>query len=374
MSIKLSSVVFPTRSGNCANVLELFKEHVNQVCLDWKQVQELITKIYEVVTLVPAENQICKWIETQEDEINQRMEIDEKYVPPPTFEEIQCMKQWLDIPKLNYLQFRACTSKLPKQFTLASVFMQFRQDSYGRINGLLWVDLIQLTSLQLQSHLLLIFSGNLVIERVRTHTYCHAMINLLCPEFHSSIEYAANPFTIEAISTIHRQYLQLDTDKDGMLSRQEMLSYGRKKAFANENGHATHELTKQFIDRVFDMSITYNDELDYKSFLDINIRLQDKTSKSSLQFFWRVLDMSEMGFIDSTVIDYFLKGIAEKVFLATEGHLDVQILRSELFDMIQPKNPFKITLDDLASSHAGQTFVRVLTDYEAYLKYERQAK
>ncbi|KAF0711637.1 hypothetical protein AaE_012198 [Aphanomyces astaci] len=90
----------------------------------------------------------------------------------------------------------------------------------------------------------------------------------------------------------------------------------------------------------------------------------------SIDFFWRILDVHRCSTLNSDAIGYFLEDIAEAVFKATNEPLATADLRSELFDMIQPKLPWVLTFDDVWSSGRGHSFVRILTDHEAYLQYE----
>ncbi|EQC38818.1 hypothetical protein SDRG_03777 [Saprolegnia diclina VS20] len=396
------------RSGY-ANVFDSYKAHLLSQSLSWPQLEQLTYLVHETASHMPVEAKLNQWTQDQEEAMEDRMEQDERFVPPPSFEEVQLMKQWLAIPRLNYDQFRSVAMALRQPgieaYATASVFLQFPHDAFGRLNGLAWVNVVRASSLALRAHALLSaydtsgkgetfrsyfvlivarmlwlalvphLTGKVVIERARAHPYCHALVNLQTVEYHSSNEYGANPLTLEAATKLHRQYMQLDTDKNGLLSKTEFLNYGRKKAFVpNDSSRPTHELTRQFVDRVFEVVRTYDGELDYKSFLDLNLRIQDGVSKGALQMYWRVLDLHDVGYLDGAVVEFFLQGIATKVMAAMGSALDTRVLRSELFDMLQPKHPLHITLDDILSSLYGHTFVRVLTDYESYLDYERHAK
>ncbi|MEQ2164341.1 hypothetical protein GOODEAATRI_005674 [Goodea atripinnis] len=90
------------------------------------------------------------------------------------------------------------------------------------------------------------------------------------------------------------QYLNLDKDHNGMLSKEELSRYG------------TATLTSVFLDRVFQECLTYDGEMD------------------------------------------------------------------EIFDMVKPKDPYKITLQDLVNSCQGDTVVSILIDLNGFWTYENR--
>lgn len=73
-----------------------------------------------------------------------------------------------------------------------------------------------------------------------------------------------SPFSLPAVRTIYENYLRLDLDRNGQLSKEELAAYG------------SGTLTSAFLDRVFEESHTYYDEMDYKSFLDFVFALENR--------------------------------------------------------------------------------------------------
>lgn len=73
-----------------------------------------------------------------------------------------------------------------------------------------------------------------------------------------------SPFSLPAIRAIYENYLSLDIDRNGLLSKEELAGYG------------SGTLTSAFLDRVFEESHTYYGEMDYKSFLDFVFALENR--------------------------------------------------------------------------------------------------
>lgn len=100
-----------------------------------------------------------------------------------------------------------------------------------------------------------------------------------------------------AISTlrIYGQYLSLDVDRNGMLSRKELSGYG--------NG----SLTDVFLNRVFQECQTYNGEMDYKTFLDFVLAMENYQTPESIMFCFKMLDVNGQGYLDEFTLLYFLR-------------------------------------------------------------------
>lgn len=94
-----------------------------------------------------------------------------------------------------------------------------------------------------------------------------------------------NWFSATNALRVYGQYLNFDVDRNGMLSKSELKQYG------------TGMLTDVFIERVFQECLTYEGEMDYKAFLDFTLAMENKKDPSSLQYFFRILDVRQKGYL-----------------------------------------------------------------------------
>lgn len=62
-----------------------------------------------------------------------------------------------------------------------------------------------------------------------------------------------------------------------------------------------------FIDRVFQECITYDGEIDYKTYLDFVLALENRHEPQSLHYFFRILDINGKGYLDTFCLNYFFK-------------------------------------------------------------------
>ncbi|CAK4094525.1 unnamed protein product [Aphanomyces euteiches] len=407
-------------------------DKLHEFVLSWPQLQQVKYLLYDIAVLLPPERDVVQWIHKRQTEIREALDADPTCQIPPGLEELDHMLAFVSTPRLNYSQLCSLRNQLPKAaqiYCTPEIFMQLEpHDMHGRMDGLAWLAFVERASLQIEAFafvqsadksdkgflteaqltalinewlvrvpwktppepafesyfimqttrrlwlsLVPYGTGKLHLDKAMRSPDVHALLQLLCRDYHDSPAYSSNPFAVETIQTLHRQYVQLDTDKNGLLSPTELLDYGRKKAFVKpEDMQPTHCFTRRFIQRVFDVMVTYEGEMDYKTFMDFSLYMRDETSKAALQFFWRLFDVHACGGFGATAIEYFLSDIAEKAHEMTGSSVDIGILRSEMFDMIQPKDPSWIQFDDVFASGHGHVFVRVLTDYQAFVAYDRR--
>ncbi|MCP9257323.1 Serine/threonine-protein phosphatase 2A regulatory subunit B'' subunit gamma [Dirofilaria immitis] len=159
-------------------------------------------------------------------------------------------------------------------------------------------------------------------------------------------------------------YEQLDTDGNGLLSFSEMTDFQR--------------VTNSFMQRVFEVQQTYdNDELDLRGFCDLLLAMENKSDRSALSYYFRVLDVDGDNLLTASDMNFFYRDLAR---LLEDCFSDDSLqkaplfedVKNEIFDMCCSKNPEGITLKELISSGKGGTVVGMLTDLDAFLEYENR--
>lgn len=120
-----------------------------------------------------------------------------------------------------------------------------------------------------------------------------------------------------------------------MLSKSELLMYG------------TGTLTSVFIDRIFEECLTYDGEMDYKTYLDFVLALENR--HKSIHYFFRILDVDHQGFLTPMNLWYFFKDIQQQISTHTHRAQTVSFedIKDEIYDMVRPVDPVKITLKDI---------------------------
>ncbi|XP_022227072.2 serine/threonine-protein phosphatase 2A regulatory subunit B'' subunit gamma-like [Drosophila obscura] len=169
-----------------------------------------------------------------------------------------------------------------------------------------------------------------------------------------------NPFSMAAVLGVYQNYLSLDKDHNGMLSKKELADYG------------SGTLTAIFLDRVFEECRTYEVQMDYKTFLDFFLAMDNRKSPQALQYLFRILDVGHRGYLTVPTLHFFFKGIQEKMKSQNEDPVNFEDINNEIFDMVKPKDPCKITLQDLIKSGQGETVVSILIEFHKFWAYENR--
>ncbi|KAL1130103.1 hypothetical protein AAG570_013042, partial [Ranatra chinensis] len=170
----------------------------------------------------------------------------------------------------------------------------------------------------------------------------------------------ANWFSAPSALRVYGQYLNLDKNHNGMLSKDELA------------GYSTGTLTNVFLDRVFQECLTFDGEMDYKTYLDFVLALENRHEPQSLQYFFRILDINGKGYLDSFSLNYFFRDIQEQMRENGQDPVSFQDVKDEVFDMIKPADPTKITLQDLLNSGQGDTLVSIMIDLNGFWSHENR--
>lgn len=131
-------------------------------------------------------------------------------------------------------------------------------------------------------------------------------------------------------------------------------------------------LTSVFLDRVFCECHTYDGEMDYKTYLDFVLALENRQDPQSLHYLFRILDFEHNGYLTSFTLNYFFKGIQEQILAHRAEKVNFEDVKDEVFDMIKPKDPTRITLKDLINSGQGETMVSILIEFHKFWAYENR--
>lgn len=145
-----------------------------------------------------------------------------------------------------------------------------------------------------------------------------------------------------------------------MLSKEELSRYG------------TGTLTNIFLDRVFQECLTYDGEMDYKTYLDFVLALENRKEPAALQYIFKLLDIENKGHLNVFSLNYFFRAIQEQMKIHGQEPVSFQDVKDEIFDMVKPKDPYKISLQDLINSSQGDTVTSILIDLNGFWTYENR--
>ena len=167
--------------------------------------------------------------------------------------------------------------------------------------------------------------------------------------------------------------------------------------------YGTSTLTPTFIDRIFEECLTYGGEMDYKTYLDFVLALENRKEPQALAYFFRILgniyfafftliivdnylyhvayyltwlhfylDVRHQGFLNTFCLNYFFRDILMLMEKSNQEAVKFEDVKDEIFDMVRPVDPLRIKLDDLIKSGNGDTVVSILIDLNGFWTYENR--
>ena len=174
---------------------------------------------------------------------------------------------------------------------------------------------------------------------------------------------AVNWFSSFNALKLYDFYVTIDTDSNGMLNKKELAKFGEKQ----------DRFTSSFIDRVFEETVTYEGEIDFKGFVDFYLAINNKHEPQSLYYFFRTLDINRTGYLDKLTIYTFFKDIHKLLLANGQEEIHFQDIYNEILDMVKPSEAARgISYDDLVHCGQGDVVITLLTDFNGFKDYENR--
>ena len=200
-------------------------------------------------------------------------------------------------------------------------------------------------------------TGKIYINDIVTSNILTEFLELERITSKKEMEY--NWFSLINFFKIYRKYVELDKDKNGMLSKKELIKY-------------SPGLTSIFIDRIFEEYQRYDNAIDFKQFIDFVLAMENRKDPASIQYIWRTLDVYHNNKIDTFIINMFYRGVIKKLVNRDKGEYRIDDIKDEIWDMIVPKNPNYITLQDVLKSSYSDIVLSLLIDAKAFYQHDQK--
>eukprot|EP00897_Mesotaenium_endlicherianum_P007983 jgi/Mesen1/7212/ME000371S06298 len=173
-----------------------------------------------------------------------------------------------------------------------------------------------------------------------------------------------NWFTL--LSARH-MFVVLDKDRNGTLSRSEL------SAFADDN------LTDIFIERIFDEQVRRTRgergqarEMGLGSFLDLVLAFENKYTPEGLAYIFKCLDIQGRGFLTAADVYTLFRSVHKRWIEGGNYELLIEDVKDEVWDMVKPRDPLRITLEDLVECRHGDTVVSMLIDVGGFWAHDNR--
>ena len=100
--------------------------------------------------------------------------------------------------------------------------------------------------------------------------------------------------------------------------------------------------------------------------------MENRKEPASIQFIWRAIDVYHKNAVDTFVINMFYRGVIKKLINRDKGEYRIDDIKDEIWDMINPKNPNYITLQDVLKSSYSDIVLSLLIDAKAFYQHDQK--
>ena len=169
--------------------------------------------------------------------------------------------------------------------------------------------------------------------------------------------------------TLYEIFVYLDADETGTLNVDEVMDFPGtqicKAQFTRRGSMAILEANRRN---------TGLDELDYLGFINLALVIENRSSPSAVNFFWRVLDIEDKGLLTPQAITYFFEDICEGLPQVGYHSLPptIDIVINEIHDLLGNNDPEGISYDDFKNSKHGGLVASMLLDPNHFISYENR--
>ena len=172
-------------------------------------------------------------------------------------------------------------------------------------------------------------------------------------------------FSYEHFYVLYCKFWELDGDHDFYISKDDLLKYNN------------YSMTETIVDVIFQgvprkMSSDQPGKMNYEDFIWFCLSEEDKTSDTSLEYWFRCVDLDRDGIISGYELDYFYAEQKKRM----ETFLTEQILFDDILcqmiDMINPQDPKYIRLSDIKVCPTSGIFFNVLFNLNKFIGFEQR--
>ncbi|CAH2046523.1 unnamed protein product [Thlaspi arvense] len=179
-------------------------------------------------------------------------------------------------------------------------------------------------------------------------------------------------FSYEHFYVIYCRFWELDGDHDFLIDKENLIKYGN------------HALTYRIVERIFSQvprkfTSKVEGKMSYEDFAYFILAEEDKSSESSLEYWFKCIDLDGDGVITPNEMQFFYEEQLHRMECITQEPVLFEDILCQIFDMIKPEarvlsNPnIKencITLQDLKASKLSGNVFNILFNLNKFMAFE----
>lgn len=201
--------------------------------------------------------------------------------------------------------------------------------------------------------------GYITLQEFRKNTLVNAF-NALAHE--EDINKIRDFFSYEHFYVLYCKFWALDTNHDSLIDINNLMKY------------SNYSLTLRILGRIFSGAARKltgeNGMMTYEDFVWFCISEEDKTSDTSLEYWFRCVDLDCDGCISGFEIEYFFNEQLQRMAKMSQEVISLDDILAQMIDMIKPADPRRITLKDLKQCKMAGVFFNALFNLNKFILYE----
>lgn len=207
------------------------------------------------------------------------------------------------------------------------------------------------------------WSGKITATEIRKSNFLQTLALL---EEEEDINQITDYFSYEHFYVIYCKFWELDSDHDLYISQADLSRY---------NDQAS---SNRIIERIFSGAVTRGKtvqkegRMSYADFVWFLISEEDKRNPTSIEYWFRCMDVDGDGVLSMYELEYFYEEQCERMEAMGIEPLPFHDLLCQMLDLVKPSSDGKITLRDLKRCRMAHIFYDTFFNLEKYLDHEQR--
>ncbi|XP_023560811.1 serine/threonine-protein phosphatase 2A regulatory subunit B'' subunit alpha isoform X2 [Octodon degus] len=207
------------------------------------------------------------------------------------------------------------------------------------------------------------WSGKITSTEIRKSNFLQTLALL---EEEEDINQITDYFSYEHFYVIYCKFWELDSDHDLYISQGDLSRY---------NDQAS---SNRIIERIFSGAVTRGKtvqkegRMSYADFVWFLISEEDKRNPTSIEYWFRCMDVDGDGVLSMYELEYFYEEQCERMEAMGIEPLPFHDLLCQMLDLVKPACDGKITLRDLKRCRMAHIFYDTFFNLEKYLDHEQR--
>ncbi|XP_061321255.1 serine/threonine-protein phosphatase 2A regulatory subunit B'' subunit alpha isoform X2 [Pezoporus flaviventris] len=207
------------------------------------------------------------------------------------------------------------------------------------------------------------WSGKITLTELRKSNFLQTLALL---EEEDDINQITDYFSYEHFYVIYCKFWELDTDHDLYISQKDLARY------------SDQALSNRIIERIFSGAVVRGNEvqkegrMSYADFVWLLISEEDKRSATSIEYWFRCMDLDGDGVLSMYELEYFYEEQCERMEVMGIEPLPFHDLLCQMLDLVKPEKEGRVTLRDLKRCRMAHVFYNTFFNLEKYLDNEQR--